>query len=68
MHNTDFAYYHDEAFLTRLFKRLVKSFNYIFGRPFAASGDDRRDYNELESGAYNEAFIVQTWTSYSPRN
>jgi hypothetical protein len=31
------------------------------------SAPKRRDPNELTAGGYNEAYIMQHWASYSPR-
>ena len=44
---------------------------HLTGTPRSASevptAPMRRDPNELTAGGYNEAYIMQHWASYSPR-
>jgi len=34
----------------------------------APTAPRRRDQDELTAGGYNEAFVMQHWASYGPRN
>ena len=68
MHSTSLKYYHEEPFLTRLFKQIAKSVNNRIDKVFSVPLSARQCPGETECGGYNEAFIVQQWASYSPRN
>ena len=68
MQITSLEYYHEEAFLTRLSKQIAKSVSNRMDKVFSIPLGARQSPDEPECGGYNEAFIVQHWASYSPRN
>ena len=68
MHSTSLKYYHEESFLTRLFKQVTKSASNRIDKVFSVPLGVRQNPGETECGGYNEAFIAQHWASYSPRN
>lgn len=68
MHQTNLEYYHEETFLTRLLKQLVTAVNGNSEKTTLTPAGERRRPDEPECGGYNEAFIIQHWASYSPRN
>jgi len=67
MHNTSLEYYHEGTHLTRLIKQLVASVNNRINKLLSTPIGERQRSDELEYGGYNEAFIIQQWSSYSPR-
>jgi hypothetical protein len=68
MHNTSLGYYHEGTFLTRLLKQLVATVNNRIDKLLSTPIGERQSSDEPEYGGYNEAFIIQQWASYSPRN
>ena len=68
MHQTSLEYYHEETLLTRLLKQLVTAVNGKTGKLPSTPVAKRRRPDKPECGGYNEAFIIQHWASYSPRN
>ena len=68
MHQTNLEYYHEDTLLIRLLKQLVTAVNSKIDRLLSAPVAERRRPDEPECGGYNEAFIIQHWASYSPRN
>jgi hypothetical protein len=68
MHNTSLEYYHEGTFLTRLLKQLVTTVSDRIDRLLSTPIAKRQSSDELECGGFNEAFIIQHWASYSPRD
>ena len=68
MRQTSLEYYHEATLLTRLLKQLVTAVNGKTDKLLLTPVAERQRSDKPDCAGYNEAFIIQHWARYSPRN